>query len=66
MPRGYIAKYITGEVLEQGIYGENPIFAAQKVTAWAMGVCLGYQTIPANWRCACERLSRAETLKARR
>ncbi|KKL69364.1 hypothetical protein LCGC14_2115680, partial [marine sediment metagenome] len=36
---GYIAKYIAkninGEDLEQGIYGENPILAAQKVTAWA-------------------------------
>lgn len=36
---GYIAKYIAkninGEDLETGIYGENPIIAAQRVTAWA-------------------------------
>ena len=36
---GYIAKYIAkninGEDLDTGIYGENPIIAAQRVTAWA-------------------------------
>lgn len=36
---GYIAKYIAkninGEDLETGIYGENPVLAAERVTAWA-------------------------------
>lgn len=36
---GYIAKYvaknINGEDLESGIYGENPVIAAERVTAWA-------------------------------
>lgn len=36
---GYIAKYIAkninGEDLESGIYGENPLVAAERVTAWA-------------------------------
>lgn len=36
---GYIAKYIAkninGEDLDTGIYGETPIIAAQRVTAWA-------------------------------
>jgi len=36
---GYISKYISkninGENLDTGVYGENPIIAAQRVTAWA-------------------------------
>lgn len=36
---GYIAKYIAkninGQDLDEGVYGENPIIAAQRVTAWA-------------------------------
>jgi len=36
---GYIAKYIAkninGEDLETGVYGENPLIAAERVTAWA-------------------------------
>lgn len=36
---GYIAKYISkninGDDIDMGVYGENPIIAAQRVTAWA-------------------------------
>ena len=41
---GYIAKYVSknidGEGLEKGVYGEDPITAAQRVDAWSSCWCI--------------------------